>query len=290
MIRRLWRGSSCLLSSPGMIRLGHIEYSNCVPVHALLLEQGGPGVELVRGVPSRLNAALAAGDIDVAPCSSIEYARHAYEYAILPGHAIGSAGAVQSILLESAVPLADLDGATVAIPTASATAIVLLRALLELRAGVRPRYEWFDQAGASDPLAGGAAAALRIGDIALARRAPSGRMVHDLGEQWWHWTGLPFAFAVWQVRRDADAAEVRRLAGLLRESRTWFGMHAAELAARHAPAFGLTSDRLLQYWHSLRFDLDHAMQQGLLHFYRLAADLGEAPRVARLDIMDPERL
>lgn len=270
-----------------MIRLGHIDYSNCVPVHALLLERGAPGVELVRDVPSRLNAALARGDIDVAPCSSIEYARHAAEYAILPGHAIGSAGAVQSILLESTVPPHALDGAVVAIPTASATSVVLLRVLLELQLGVRPRYEWFDQEDAIDPLAGNAAAALRIGDIALRRKAPPGRTVHDLGAEWWAWTGLPFAFAVWQVRRDADRSEVARLAGLLRESRAWFCAHTDDLAARHAPAFGLTSDRLLQYWHSLSFDLDPAMQRGLLRFYELAAQIDEAPRITTLDILDP---
>lgn len=241
----------------------------------------------MRDVPSRLNAALAAGEIDVAPCSSIEYARHADEYAILPGHAIGSAGPVQSILIESAVPLEELDGAIVAVPTASATSVVLLRALLELRLGVRPSYEWFDQARAADPITAGASAALRIGDIALGRCVPPGRVVNDLAGLWWDWTGMPFAFAVWQVRRDADAAEVRRLAGLLRQSRAWFDAHAGELAARDAAAFGLTSDRLLEYWHSLRFDLDPAMQQGLLHFYRLAADLGEAPLVTRLDILQP---
>jgi chorismate dehydratase len=272
-----------------MIRLGHIDYSNCVPVHALLLEQGARDVQLVRDVPSRLNEALATGAIDVAPCSSIEYARHTGEYVILPGHAIGSAGAVQSILLESAVPLEQLDGAVIAVPTASATSVVLLRALLELRAGVYPRYEWFDQAAGSDPVADGAAAALRIGDSALARVVPPGSTVLDLGAAWWSWTGLPFAFAVWQVRRDADPSEVRRLARLLNESHTWFNEHAEQLAIRYAPRFGLASDRLLRYWHSLRFDLDPSMQQGLLHFYGLAAELGEAPRIAVLDILDLER-
>ena len=258
-------------------------------MHAQLLEHGAPAVELIRDVPSRLNAALAAGTIDVAPCSSIEYARHPGEYAILAGHAIGSAGPVQSILLESAVPLEQLDGAVVAVPTASATSVVLLRILLELRLDVRPHYEWFEQSDACDPVADGAAAALRIGDIALRQPRRPGRTAHDLGTAWWDWTGLPFAFAVWQVRRDTDSGEVRRLAALLRESRAWFGLHAAELAARYAPRFGLTPDRLLQYWHSLRFDFDPAMQDGLLHFYELAARIDEAPRIASLDILDPER-
>lgn len=269
-----------------MIRLGHIEYSNCIPVHALLLERGAEGVELVRDVPAQLNVALAGGAIDVAPCSSIEYARHADEYAILPGHAIGAAGPVRSILLESTLPLESLGGATVAIPTASATSVVLLRILLELRSGVRPRYEWFEQADPADAAGSRAAATLRIGDIALRRQPRPGTTVYDLGAEWWSWTGLPFAFAVWQVRRDADLTEVRRLAGLLRESRAWFTANADALAARHAPAFGLTADRLLEYWHSLRFDLDEPMQQGLLHFYELAARIAEAPPRATLDILD----
>lgn len=256
-------------------------------MHALLLEEDIRDVELVRDVPSRLNAALASGAIDVAPCSSIEYARHADEYAILPGHAIGAAGPVQSILLESALPLEELGGATVAIPTASATSVVLLRMLLELRHRVQPRYEWFDQTAGADPVADGAAAALRIGDIALRRAPRPGRFVFDLAGEWFAWTGLPFAFAVWQVRRDSDAAEVRRLAGLLRESRAWFDVHADDLAVRYAPAFGLTSDRLLRYWHSLKFDLDPSMRQGLLHFYALAAQIGEAPAVSTLDILEP---
>jgi chorismate dehydratase len=280
-----------------MLRLGHIEYSNCVPVHALLLEQaadpagaGAPrspaaDIVLVRDVPSSLNRALAAGRIDVAPCSSIEYARHADEYRILPDFAIGSDGPVQSILLESLVPLAQLGGRVVAIPTASATSIVLLRALLELRLGTTPELRWYDQAAPGDPLEQGAAAALRIGDVALTRGACPGRSTFDLGAEWCDWTGLPFAYAVWQVRRDADPAAVQRLIGQLRESRAWFTAHADRLADRYAAQFGLPPARLLAYWTSLRYELSPRMQEGLLHFYRLASELGEAPATTTLDIV-----
>lgn len=269
-----------------MLRLGHIEYSNCVPVHALLLERPTPDLELVSDVPSRLNADLAAGRIAAAPCSSIEYARHAAEYRILPGLAIGSFGPVQSILLETRVPLGQLHGRTVAVPTASATSVVLLRALLELRLGVVPHYRWFEQ---SDPAAlsdGGADAALRIGDVALTHVPATGRAVVDLGAEWTAWTGLPFAFAVWQVRRDVDEADVRRLIDLLHESRAWFGHHAGELAHRHAARFGMPAARLLDYWSSLRYELDAPMRQGLLHFFELASRLGAAPATTALDIAD----
>ena len=51
-----------------MLKLGHITYSNCFPVHARIIDCGAPeGVEIVEGVPSYLNARLERGEIDVAP-------------------------------------------------------------------------------------------------------------------------------------------------------------------------------------------------------------------------------
>jgi chorismate dehydratase len=272
-----------------MIRLGHIDYSNCVPVHALLLDEPPADLTMVRAVPAQLNRALAAGLVDAAPCSSIEYARHPGAYRILPGHAIGACGAVHSILLESVVAPEALDGRTVAVPDASATSVVLLRALLELRLGVRPRLAWFDQGRAGeqvDPLAHGAAAVLRIGDVALRREPPPGRAILDLGAAWTEWTGLPFAFAVWHVRRDVGPAAVARLSALLQSSRAYFTTHSVALADRYAGTFGISADRLHAYWAALYFDLDGPMQDGLLHFYELAAELGEAPRTVGLDIID----
>ena len=56
-----------------MIRLGRISYVNMAPVfHRLEYE-----VEEVVGVPTELNRMLLDGQVDVAPISSIEYARNA---------------------------------------------------------------------------------------------------------------------------------------------------------------------------------------------------------------------
>jgi chorismate dehydratase len=266
-----------------MIRLGHIEYSNCIPVHAALLDAAPAGVEIVHGVPSRLNADLAAGRVDVAPCSSIEYARNAERYRLLPGLAIASEGAVGSILFESTHPLAALDGREVAVPTASATSVVLLRILLERRYGVTPRLRWYTQEAGADPVAAGAAAALWIGDPALRRVFPAGRPVHDLGTLWTDWTGLPFVFALWQtsVPRARDA-ELAALQAALFASRRQFEQHAASYAARYAGGFGLAADRLLAYWRSLRYTLDAPAVAGLMRFYAEAALLGEAPPIDRL--------
>lgn len=268
-----------------MLRLGHILYSNCFPVHALLVDRGAPDwIELTPGVPSHLNRALSAGEIDVSPSSSIEYARNADRYRILPGLVIGARGAVQSILLESERPPESLDGEEVALPTASATSVVLLRILLERRWGVRPRYRWFEQGAGADPVGEGAAAALWIGDVALERALDgTSRPLLDLGAAWYEWTGLPFAFAVWQVSAGTERdEELHALHELLHESRAYFDANVDALATHHAATYGLDAGLLARYWRTLEFTLDDSVIAGLLRYYELAASLGEIPRVPEL--------
>lgn len=264
------------------LRLGDIQYSNCFPVHARLIDRprvGDPA--LVRGIPSRLNHLLEAGAIDVAPCSSIEFARHADRYRVLPDLVIGSRGPVRSILLLADREPTELGPCRVALPTASATSVVLLQLLLARRWKVHPEFFWFDQA-AEDPFRRGASAALFIGDVALRPGLHADRPVRlDLGQEWWEETGLPFAFAVWQAR-DVDPAALRELHALLLESRAFAARHRDALAARHAERFGLPADLLARYWAELDFDLDDAMQRGLRQFYQLAAEIGAVTGVPEM--------
>jgi chorismate dehydratase len=108
----------------------------------------------------------------------------------------------------------------------------------------------------------------------------------DLGEAWTEWTGLPFAYAVWQARRETDASALRRLHGILLDSLSSFRENDTDLATRHAPRYGLEPARLREYWRSLRYTLDDRMEQGLMRFYELAAALGEAPPVTALHWFD----
>jgi chorismate dehydratase len=257
------------------LRLGHITYSNCFPVHAGLVDgavAGGP--RMVEGVPSHLNGLLERGEIDVSPSSSIEYARNADRYRIVPDLVIGARGPVRSILFLSRRDPRDLAAATVAMPTASATSVVLLNVLLRLRWGVAPRTRWFDQAR-EDPFAGGADAALFIGDVALRPDLyPELPVRLDLGAEWWAHTGLPFAFAVWQASGGSDA-QLATLHAQLVESRAYGLTNREALAAKYAAHFGMPADFLARYWADLSFDLDGAMTEGLRAFYRYAAETGE---------------
>jgi chorismate dehydratase len=264
------------------IRLGHIAYSNCFPVHSRLLDQPRSGdPALVEGIPTFLNGMLARGELDVAPSSSIEYALHADRYRILPELVIGSSGPVRSILFLSDIDPRELSGRKVALPTASATSVVLLKILLKTRWNVEPRFDWFDQR-VDDPFSAGADAALFIGDVALrADLYPEKGVRLDLGAEWWDHTGLPFAFAVWQAASGADD-ELRRLQRTLVESRSYGEAERPRLAERYARHFKLDAALLEEYWANLRYDLSPDMVQGLETYYRLAAQIGEIARAPEL--------
>src|SRR5205814_3975339 len=108
-------------------------------------------VEEVQGVPTELNGRMLSGELDVAPISSIEYARHADRLRLLPRLCVGSEGAVDSIQLVSRKPLEQVR--SVAVTPESATSVVLTKVLLPEAEHVR--------------LGADADAKLLIGDAAL---------------------------------------------------------------------------------------------------------------------------
>ena len=86
------------------LSIGHITYANCIPWFHFLRQCGFEG-EIIDGVPAELNRMLAAGEIDVCPSSSIEYALHPNDYLLLPRQSKSSIGPVESVLLFSPIPL-----------------------------------------------------------------------------------------------------------------------------------------------------------------------------------------
>jgi chorismate dehydratase len=266
------------------LRYGRIAYVNVAPIETAF-DAGAltRDVDVVEGVPSRLNAALGAGDLDVAAISAAHYLEHRDELALLGDLCIAADGPVRSVLLVSPVPPSLLEGATIALTRHSASARDLLATLLENVMRLDVRYEAVDDALAA---ARSGRPALIIGDDALVARgmcAPAS--IHDLGEAWRAWTGLPFVFAVWAVRRDVLAArpdDVAALAVSLAQARAWGAAHRDEVidaaVARRPFHRGLYAD----YFARLTYALDERAQQGLARFdeLRAARDSKEHFRVA----------
>ena len=258
-----------------MLKLGHIVYSNCFPPHAgIVMQKVAFPFKLVEGIPTQLNRLLHEGSIDVSPSSSIEYAMNPGRYVLLPDLSITSKKQVMSILLESTVPIEELDNRVVAVTTASATSVVLLRILLEIRYGANPGYISYEQ-GVEDP-ADRADAMLTIGDLAIQRAAVSSYPhCYDLGRLWNEFTGLPFVFALWQVNdRKNIHKELGRLYDILMESRAYGLAHLQELAETASGRFNIPASVLLQYWQLFSYDFGEEEQKGLLAYYGYAAEIG----------------
>jgi chorismate dehydratase len=99
----------------------------------------------------------------------------------------------------------ELHGARIGVTDEAATAPRLLQVLLRLKYQVQPQ--------AYVPLQASSDAFLLIGNRGLLQRmgAPGFQHTYDLGNEWYAWTGLPFVFCRWMVRKDAAAKDIALL-------------------------------------------------------------------------------
>jgi chorismate dehydratase len=264
-----------------MLRLGRIPWINCYPVYSAI-DRGlvAAEAELITGTAADLNDLLAAGELDVSVVSAVEYARNAAAYHLLPDLAITSDGPVHSVVLFSRRPVHELDGATVLRTSSSRTSVLLLELLCRHRFRVRPKFATV-RAESSDleALRGFPhEAVLVIGDAAL-MLASEGRYpyVVDLGTAWKDWTGLPFVFAVWAARREADHESVQAVHKALLASREWGLAHLDELADLASANTGIARAVCRAYLGDLDYALSYRHLAGLTDFFRRLAQDGAVP-------------
>jgi chorismate dehydratase len=256
-------------------RVGHIQFLNCLPIYWGLVRAGTLlDVELRKDTPDRLNDLLVAGDLDIGPISLVEYLRHADDLVVLPDIAIGSDGPVLSVNLVSQLPLERLAGGRVALGSTSRTSVLLARMWLEQVHGVRPEY--FSCPPDLTTMLLEADAAVLIGDAALRATYDAPRRgldVHDLGQAWRDWSGLPMVFALWAARRSYAEAHP----GLVKEVHTAF-VHSRDDALAHVEAVAAAAARwevfdaatLATYFRTLDFSLGPRQVAGLQEFARRA--------------------
>ncbi|WP_435839123.1 menaquinone biosynthetic enzyme MqnA/MqnD family protein [Streptodolium elevatio] len=279
---------------PTRPRVGHIQFLNCLPLYWGMAHSGALlDMELTKDTPDHLNDMLVRGDLDIAPISLVEFLRHADDLVVLPDIAVGSDGPVMSVVLVSQVPLDQLDGATVALGSTSRTSVRLARLLLEERDGVHPRYYTCPPDLAL--MMQEADAGVLIGDAALRASlhdAPRlGLHVHDLGQEWKEWTGLPFVFAVWAARRDFLARHPDRVRDVHRaflESRDMSMARVDKVAAQAARWEAFDAATLERYFaEALDFSLGERQLAGIAEFARRTAHDTGYPSDVRVSLLDP---
>ncbi|MCC6233112.1 MAG: menaquinone biosynthesis protein [Verrucomicrobiales bacterium] len=207
--------------------------------------------------PSQLAVALRRGEID-AGLLSVTEALFGEDYDILDGPCVASHGEVYSVILTCRRPLDEVR--EVRCHDASLTSVNLLRVLLAER-GLHPRFETLAdvaEAGAHDFV-------LLIGDPAIRfRQAHPDRLVLDLGLAWRELTGLPFVYAVWVLRREAETSALRRELCAAADR----GVRDLENVIRTTPGFDETFRR--HYLTScVSHDLGANEKQGIARFVAL---------------------
>ena len=248
------------------VRLGRISYVNMAPVfHRLNVE-----VEEVQGVPTELNRLLLDGQIDLAPISSIEYARHASSLVILPRVCVSSEGAVDSIQIVSRTPFPQIR--KLAVTPESATSVVLAKVLL-------PHAEQV-------PLEEEAEAKLLIGDAALKSAFEDPTPHYDLGRLWLDRTGLPMVFAVWAAPDPAPEGVAELEHSIVASVR--LARAEPEVLAREASArYGYPPGYLARYFEKLRYSFGPRERAGFHTFLEMARDVGELEEIPELRFVTP---
>ncbi|NUO09941.1 MAG: menaquinone biosynthesis protein [Candidatus Brocadia sp.] len=251
------------------LRLGIVPYMNAKPL-IYELNQHADSIELSFEVPSLLPSMLNNDQIDVAIIPSIEYFRSG-NYAIIPDISISSYGTVESVKIFSKVAIQNIR--TAALDKNSLTSCALTKIILREQYHLSPHYtQWNGQYDISGTHAD---AVLLIGDNAM-KITDDEYITLDLGQAWFEYTGLPFVYAVWAVKKDRRIPGINKLLKTAKEA----GIRSVwELATTESHRLRLPQERCLNYLiNSIRYNLGKEEIKGLQTFYQHAMSLGLAPK------------
>jgi chorismate dehydratase len=177
------------------LRVGRIPYLHAEPFYCDMERRG---LVLYEMVPSALAGAITDGDIDAGPIPVVDCFRLAENLQPVAGFCVATVRTAGNVFLYSTKPMTELHTARIGVTDEAATALQLLDVLLRVKYQVEPAayvslQETYD-------------AFLLIGNDGLRRRggARGFAYTYDLGEEWYAWTGLPFVFSRWMVRKDVD--------------------------------------------------------------------------------------
>ncbi|QBG47636.1 hypothetical protein EGM51_09615 [Verrucomicrobia bacterium S94] len=231
-------------------------YSNSAPLVDKLTEVDSR-VTVINDHPACLVRDLKDGKCDVALIPVAHFFAHP-ELKMIEGLGVAADGPVQSVLLKCNKKMGRIK--TIVKDPASATSNALAELLMTRY--FKQKIEMYDLQDLEKP-----DAAVVIGDRALcAEPAPAGDI--DLAEAWMKWTGLPFVFAVWAVRKDFEHYEA--VSEIAHKSYAAGFLDMEAIAERYADQLGGSHAFWLDYLdNSVHHKLDAHDLEGMNHFRKL---------------------
>jgi chorismate dehydratase len=175
-----------------------------------------------------------------------------------------------TVRLYSARPLDRIE--RVHCDTDSHTSVALMRILLREIYGCDPDVVDYDarEKRADHGSGEGPPSMLLIGDKVVTDSPPAARYPHqlDLGAAWKELTSLPFVFALWLARADADPGRLRTAGAVLDRQRRRNESRIASIVHLHAPSRGWPGDLAARYLEeSLVYAFDEERRRALDSFF-----------------------
>jgi chorismate dehydratase len=241
---------------PEKIKISVVEYLNSKPFVYGLYKSGfaaNTNVDIQLDIPSVCAAKLLEGKVDIGlvPVALLPRLK---EYHILTNHCIGASGKVNSVLLLSQVPLAEIE--SVLLDFHSNTSVALTRILAEKFWKIAPVWENATEGFIEDIK--GKTAGVVIGDRALEIKNKY-RYQYDLAEEWMKFTGLPFVFACWVANRKLPLEFIEVFTKAIE-----YGMIHKQEVIRELQGSGKYSFDVEEYLtEHIRFDLDEEKRKGM---------------------------
>jgi 1,4-dihydroxy-6-naphthoate synthase len=196
------------------------------------LDTGGLSFRHILEDIESLNRKALQGQYEVTAISIHAYAYVARNYALLPTGASMGERYGPMVVARTTLGPAGLRGRKIAIPGTLTTAYLALRLLEPDFEAVIVPFDRIGEAVANEDAEGG----LLIHEGQLTYTRENLHKVVDLGEWWYHETGLPLPLGGNAVRRDLGPDRIRHISRLMRESIQYALNHRAD-GVRHALKF-----------------------------------------------------
>ncbi|GAA0360634.1 menaquinone biosynthetic enzyme MqnA/MqnD family protein [Bacillus horti] len=276
-----------------MLKVGKINYANALPVYfSLPIDQLKERMAFVSEVPASLNKKMLTGELDAGPISSFAYALNSKQYLVLPDLSVSSKGKVRSIFLFSKKPIHELNGASIALTSSSATSIALLKVILKSFIQIDVTYQTMTPS--LTEMLQEHEAALLIGDDAIrANWQEPDLYTYDLGELWHKYTGKRMTFAVWVVQKTVASSRsvlIEELSQAFIESKRITVQNRQPLVEEACRMYGGSFAFWDQYFAGLSYDFTKDHIDGLETFYELSYQNGLLPEPSKVELWQPNKV
>lgn len=178
-------------------RVSIVSYLNSKPFLYGLNKSAVAGqIEISLDIPAKIAAKLTynMADIGLIPVAALTDLDH---YQVITNYCIGAVGKVQTVVLASEVPIAQID--TILMDYQSRSSVLLAKVLAKFF--WKKKFAWENTCNDfQNKSIGGKTAGVVIGDrvFDIEKRY---KYIYDLGGEWQEFTGLPFVFAVWAANK-----------------------------------------------------------------------------------------